>query len=375
LIDLDLKENHVHELHNLQELRSLTTLNLEDNELETFAEDDYEFLWALKYLKLGGNKLAHLDITRYPNIRLLYLDCNRLGSITGLLKAKHLDSLSLREQQHGSTINPRVLYEAFEVRKLFLSGNLLASFQPSVDFLNLQYLELANCGLETLPIEFGQMTSNLRVLNLNFNALRDIKPLLGIIRLKKLHLAGNRLARLRKTTNVLAQFPSLTKVDLRDNPLTLGFYPPISEKRLVIHDGLDDERDLLLTGPFTLPEGDGERDTAYAGRLDMETKMRRRVYEMLMLGGCARLKMLDGLVIDRANVVVRDKVWEELVKAELVFESVVETRASENNAQELEAVPKATEENQDTGENDDLKEECQADLPSDERWQAEDSFA
>jgi len=375
LTDLDLKGNCVREIRNIQELRSLTTLNLEDNDIQTFARENCEVMCTLKYLKLGGNKLEHLDITQCPNIRLLYLDRNRLGRVTGLLKAKHLDSLSLREQQHGFSIDPNFLNEALEVRKLFLSGNLLTTFQPSVNFLNLQYLELANCGLETLPIEFGRMNPNLRVLNLNFNAIHDIKPLLGIVRLKKLHLAGNRLARLRKTTNVLTQFSSLTTVDLRNNPLTLGFYPPPSEKRVVIHDGADDERDVSLTNTFTLPGVDRESDTTYAGRLDMETRMRRRVFEMLVLGGCVRLKMLDGLLVDRASVVVRDKVWQELVKTELVYESVDEVQATDIEAHHSEPAVESGEQNQEGGENEDPKGNCHTNPASEDRWQAEDSFA
>lgn len=375
LTDLDLKGNCVRDIRNLQELRSLTTLNLEENDIQTFARENCEVMLTLKYLKMGGNKLEHLDITQYPNIRLLYLDRNRLGRVTGLLKAKHLDSLSLREQQHGFGIDQDFLNEAFEVRKLFLSGNLLTTFQPSVDFLNLQYLELANCGLETLPIEFGQMTPNLRVLNLNFNAIRDIKSLLGIVRLKKLHLAGNRLARLRKTTNVLAQFSSLTKVDLRNNPLTVGFYPPPSEKRMVIHDGLDDERDVLLTDPFTLPEGERESDAAYAGRLDMETRMRRRMYEILVLGGCVRLKMLDGLLVDRASVMIRDNVWEELVKAELVYESLDGFQGADFDTPASEPAAESGEQNQERVESEDPQGDSKSDPVSEERWQAEDSFA
>jgi hypothetical protein len=375
LTDFDLKGNCIREIRNLQELRSLTTLNLEDNDIQTFARENSEVMWALKYLKLGGNKLEHLDVTQYPNIRLLYLDRNRLRRVTSLLKAKHLDSLSLREQQHTSSIDQEFLNEALEVRKLFLSGNLLTTFQPSVDFPNLQYLELANCGLETLPIEFGQMTPNLRVLNLNFNAIHEIKPLLGIVRLKKLYLAGNRLARLRKTTNVLAQFSSLTKVDLRSNPLTLGFYPPPSEKRMVIHNGLEDERDVLLMDPFTLPEGDRESDAAYAGRLDIETRMRRRVYEMLVLGGCVRLKMLDGLRVDRTSVVIRDKVWEDLVKAELIYESVDEMQRTDIEAHASEPVPESGEQNQERVEIEDQQGDGHPDPESEERWQAEDSFA
>jgi protein NUD1 len=375
LTDLDLKGNCLQEIRNLQELRSLTTLNLEDNDIQLFSSDNCQTMWALKYLKLGGNKLEHLDVTQYPNIRLLYLDRNRLGRVSGLQRAKHLDSLSLREQQLDANIDQSFLNEALEVRKLFLSGNLFTRFQASTDFLNLQYLELANCGLETLPIGFGRMTPNLRVLNLNFNAIRDIKPLLGIVRLKKLHLAGNRLTRLRKTSNVLAQFSSLTKVDLRNNPLTLGFYPPPLEKRLVIHNGIDDEPDILLTDPFTLPDGDQESDAAYAGRLDMETRMRRRVYEMLVMGGCVRLKMLDGLLTNGINVAVKDVVWDELVKVELIFQSINDAQGSTIEAHTCEAVVEGAEEDQEGVLNGDPQVDRHSEFALEEQWQAEDSFA
>jgi hypothetical protein len=375
LIELDLKGNSVREVRNLQELRSLTTLNLEENDLGSFPAGNCDALFALKYLKLGGNNLEELDVSGYPNLRLLYLDRNRLQRVTGLHKTKHLDSLSLREQQDGSLIDPAFLNEAFEVRKLFLSGNLLTTFAPTVDFLNLQYLELANCGLEMLPMRFGQMVSNVRVLNLNFNALRDIKPLLGIVRLKRLHLAGNRLARLRKTTNVLAQFPHLTKADLRNNPLTLGFYPPTSEKRLIVHDAVDDSNEFLVIDPFTLQDADREKDNAYAGRLDMETKMRRRVFEMLMLGGCARLKMLDGLVVDRLGLGARDRVWEELVKAGLIYDSITEICGHGHKAQTSETVAQSGVNVVESMKDEHIRKEAPLEVLHDERWPAEDSFA
>jgi Leucine-rich repeat (LRR) protein len=372
LTELDLKGNCIRRVRGLCELRSLTTLNLEDNDMDAFPKENIEALWALKYLKLGGNKLEDLDVTGYPNLRLLYLDRNRLRRVTGLHQVRHLDSLSLREQQDGARIDPEFLDEAFEVRKLFLSGNLLTTFSPSVDFLNLQYLELANCGLETLPEELGQMISNVRVLNLNFNALEDIKPLLGIVRLKKLHLAGNRLARIRRTTNVLAYFSSLTRVDLRNNPLTLGFYPPVSEKRLVLHDILDAENEMLPFDPFTLEDGDRDRDAAYAGRLDMGTKMRRRVFEILMLGGSTRLKMLDGLAVDRAAMAIKDKVWEELVKAGIIYDDVADMPVPELESQTSKA---NTENEAEIRLNERVKEVAHEEAPAEERWPAEDSFA
>ncbi|KFY14082.1 hypothetical protein V492_02862 [Pseudogymnoascus sp. VKM F-4246] len=381
LVDLDLKGNKLQAIAGLEDLRSLATLHLEDNCLDTFNEGSNHTYHGLKYLKLSGNNLQQVDVSNYPNIRLLYLDRNRLGKVTGLLKAKHIDSLSMREQRE-SVIDMSFLDQCFEVRKLFLSGNLLPNFAPRVDFLNLQYLELANCGLESLPVEFGQMMCNVRVLNLNFNALHDLKPLLGIVRLKRLHISGNRLTRLRKTTGVLSQFSSLANVDIRNNPVTLGFYPPVTETRVALLQRSEDDGEVAVEDPFTLLDGDEAKDKAYAGRLDMETRMRRRVYEMLMVGGCRRLKMLDGLPANTEVAETKDAVWDELVKIGLVQNAV-----GQIEAQEAEAVPQTQDGEEKGGDVDPVEDEVvekkeeqvvageKKEEERESQWPAEDSFA
>ncbi|OBT91076.1 hypothetical protein VE02_00053 [Pseudogymnoascus sp. 03VT05] len=380
LMDLDLKGNKLQAITGLEDLRSLATLHLEDNCLVTFNEGSSHTYHGLKYLKLSGNNLQQIDVSHYPNIRLLYLDRNRLGKVTGLLKAKHIDSLSMREQRE-SVIDMSFLDQCFEVRKLFLSGNLLPNFAPRVDFLNLQYLELANCGLESLPAEFGQMMCNVRVLNLNFNALHDLKPLLGIVRLKRLHISGNRLTRLRKTTGVLSQFSSLSNVDIRNNPVTLGFYPPVTETRVALLQRAEDDGEVAVEDPFTLLDADETKDKAYAGRLDMETRMRRRVYEMLMVGGCQRLKMLDGLPANIQVADVKDAVWDELVKIGLVQNTVGQIEAPA-----AEMAPQTQDEEQKGGDVDPVQDEVakkkeehvveeKKEEERESQWPAEDSFA
>ncbi|KFY73176.1 hypothetical protein V499_06724 [Pseudogymnoascus sp. VKM F-103] len=380
LMDLDLKGNKLKAIAGLEDLRSLATLHLEDNCLETFNEGSNHTYHGLKYLKLSGNNLQQIDVSHYPNIRLLYLDRNRLGKVTGLLKAKHIDSLSMREQRE-SVIDMSFLDQCFEVRKLFLSGNLLPNFAPRVDFLNLQYLELANCGLESLPAEFGQMMCNVRVLNLNFNALHDLKPLLGIVRLKRLHISGNRLTRLRKTTGVLSQFSSLSNVDIRNNPVTLGFYPPVTETRVALLQRAEEDAEVAVEDPFTLLDADETKDKAYAGRLDMETRMRRRVYEMLMVGGCQRLKMLDGLPANTEIANVKDVVWDELVKIGLVQNTVgqIEAPAAEMAPQTQDEELKGGDVDPVQDEVVEKKEEQVLEAKKEEeresQWPAEDSFA
>ncbi|KAI9054563.1 hypothetical protein LZ554_001718 [Drepanopeziza brunnea f. sp. 'monogermtubi'] len=358
LTDLDLKGNQVCTLRGLQELRSLATLNLEDNSLCDISMDAAQTMSTLKYLKLSGNNLEAIDVSLFPNLRLLYLDRNRLGTVSGLLKTKYLDSLSMREQQEGAVINPSFISEAFEIRKLFLSGNYLGSFEPQADFLNLQYLELANCGLETLPVDFGQVFTNVRVLNLNFNALKDIKPLIGIQRLKKLFLAGNRLVRLRSTACVLAQFPGITTADLRNNPLTQGFYPPIIESRMV---GLHNDEEKAAVEPFTLGKADREKDVRYVACLDMDTRMLRRTFEVMVLSSCLRMRVLDGLDVERAL----------LTRKDMVFDALVEVGIFEYDPNQSHSEDQVEEASEDTVTPDPKTEP----IPPSPVWQAEDSFA
>jgi len=102
-----------------------------------------------------------------------------------------------------------------ETRKLYFSGNAIRTLQFKTDFPNLQYLELASAQLTSLPANFGSLMSNVRVINLNYNAISDLTPLAGILRLKKLFLVGNRIRSLRKLADIMLQLPGLQELDLR----------------------------------------------------------------------------------------------------------------------------------------------------------------
>jgi hypothetical protein len=152
---------------------------------------------------------------------------------------------------------------------------------------------------------------NLRVLNVNFNALSDLSPLQYIPRLKRVLAAGNRLVSAIEAVQVLSGFPHLQTVDLRDNPITQGFYNPI---RVVVH---GDEMDMV-TDSFTLPDQDAEADSRYSSRLDLETRMKRRIYDSIFVDSCERLKVLDGLVAKKDIGRLKDAVWVALAARELV---------------------------------------------------------
>ncbi|CAM1510569.1 Fc.00g009040.m01.CDS01 [Cosmosporella sp. VM-42] len=349
LTELDLEGNRITSVRGLERLPLLSKLRLGKNRLQNFTVKT--IIKTLRQLDLGDNELTSLDISNLPSLHSLHADRNRIADITGFGRARRLDSLSLREQRGEQPLDLNFLAKAYEIRKLFLSGNYLGVFEPKVDFLNLQLLELANCGLQYLPENLGQLTPNLRTLNINFNAIGDLSPLQFIPRMKKLLVAGNRLADSTSVTELLTDFPHLTQVDLRDNPVTIGFYAPLQVLVSVCHIGFVD--------PFSLPEADGERDEMFASRLDEATKLRRRLHQIVFAASCKRLRMLDGLPIQRQKVLSKDGLYQTLVAEGLLPD---ETLIGEDDSSQKV-----------------MRHEPKVQHPIDSirssRWNAEDSFA
>lgn len=310
LTELDLANNRITAVKNMGSLTSLSKLNLAKNHLRTFDIDSS--LKTLRQLDLSDNELISLNLANLPNLHTLHVDRNRIQELAGFSRARRLDSLSLREQRGKVALNLSFLTSACEVRKLFLSGNYLGTFSPRVDLLNLQLLELANCGLQNLPENLGQLMPNLRTLNLNYNAVSDLSPLRFIPRLKKLLVSGNRLMDSTSVTELLTDFPHLARLDLRDNPITQGFYPPV---QVLVSKETPGGAD-----PFAYPDADAERDSTFASRLDEATKLRRRLHEVVFVASCKRLRMLDGLPIRRKSALARDSVLETLIAEGLVPE-------------------------------------------------------
>lgn len=359
LASLDLEGNKIRSVRSLHELSSLTHLNLKDNQLVNFGCDQS---LPLKHLIISDNKLRRLDLSTMPRLHLLYADRNKLTLVDGLSRVPHLDNLSLREQGGSKPLDMSFLESAYEVRKLFLSGNRLELFTPPRDYLNLQLLDLANCGLQRLPDDLGEMMPNLRVLNLNFNGLPEVSGIVGIPRLKRLLLAGNRLADLKPLLKVLGQFPWLVEVDLRDNLITQGFYPPF---HMIRREELAGPGDI-----FRLPDADAGRDARFRGRLDMDTRIGRRVYERKFVRACKQLQKLDGLPVNRRIRHLKDTVWKTMVLRGMLLKPDGQPfDLSQYEIEDEEGATSYMSEDQDEG-----KSKIKS-IDESPRWGAEDSFA
>ncbi|KAJ8106459.1 hypothetical protein OPT61_g9523 [Boeremia exigua] len=332
LTDLDLRKNRLLEVRNVHRLSQLQHLNLgacpltlartrltsiDDNELDEFPLSDVSFepCKHLRSIRLCRNGMVTLDVNgHFPKLESLYIDSNSLVHVNGLEHLRRLRTFSAREQSLGTDADAEAcvgnLVRNTDVHNLYISLNPAYTLGITQHLLNLQRLELASMGLKELPNDFGQLTPNIRSINLNFNSIQDLRPLLNIKRLSELLLAGNKVERLRQNVMVLGKFSSLAKLDWRDNPVTLRFYASASENRVMsLRRNPDDEQ---LTDRFTLPRGDAEADEQHQTRLDYETRIRRRVTEMMLANLCRNLRELDGLPFDKARVLVKDDVWERL---------------------------------------------------------------
>ncbi|KAF7617684.1 hypothetical protein AFLA_006598 [Aspergillus flavus NRRL3357] len=351
LEELDLSHNQLMSIQNIESLSALSNLDLSFNQLARVAPSAP--MPYLSSLRLSSNQLHSLDVTAFPSLTLLYLDHNYLFTVSGLEHCAGLDVFSAREQMNTGDHNGGFfdvdLGLVKDVRKVFLSCNKLSlqCLSPSNPLSGLQLLDVASCSIQSLPADFALSFPNIRVLNLNFNSLAGINELAGLNCLSRLTIASNCIVRLRRLCQVLSRIgrtnknkvSTLQKVDVRGNPLTVRFYPPAvtgsgrvgdtknlkvedepsqrdqagldiqsvlaefghaeNSERSIIHDQDEEpiaEKDIEINDPYTLPPADPQADQKYLSHLDEPTRLRRRVFELMLYAGTGgSLKFLDGL--------------------------------------------------------------------------------
>ncbi|CRG83870.1 Septation initiation network scaffold protein cdc11 [Talaromyces islandicus] len=376
LSEIDVSDNQITAIRNLEYLPALETLNVSANELKKLPT--VVPINTLRTLRASKNRFNYFDAAMFPHLKLLYLDDNYLSSVSGLSKCSSLEILSVREQfagtlhESGSPLDIDIAHLT-DIRKLYLSSNRLSerTLSPSSPVLGLQLLDIASCGLQAIPPRFGKLFPNLRVLNLNFNSVSELDNIAGMSGLNRLTVAENRVSRLRTLCQVLSRIgrsahhgdSPLRNIDLRGNPLTIGFYPPpvsgsgradthlklleirrreiemrksriqadagslittsgdgddnaVAVERKNSKDVIETRTEIEIDDPYTIPPADATADQKHRSHLHESTKKRRMMLELLMYattGGS--LKMLDGLELrpiledEKAGI---DKLWAQL---------------------------------------------------------------
>ena len=114
---------------------------------------------------------------------------------------------------------PHEISRFTQLVEIFLYDNKLTEFPPELCLLSsLQWLQLNKNRLRTLPSDFGQLATNLNMLNLNDNQLQELPPAIGqLTALVTLDVKGNRLQTLPAEIFGLTQ---LRLLNLAENRLT-----------------------------------------------------------------------------------------------------------------------------------------------------------
>ena len=309
---LDLSKNQIGDIKNLNCLPALEDLNVSHNILSGFSSAAANEDLAVRKLHISHNNLEVIGLKHMPALQHLGLDANKIKDIRGLSSAYHLDFLSLREQRVRSDIVELVLTTPNECRHIRLSSNSVVggSFGlPAMPQNNLRELEIAACGISELPERFGMYFPNCRCLNMNFNAIREIAPLRKMVHLDTLLLAKNRVQRLRRTCLVMSRLPSLKQIDLRDNPLTVGFYNPIPASAAKVDS---------CEARYHLPVRSEAEEITWMKVLDEVTGLKRRTIELLLAEYCPKLVQLDGLALQRGRFNSEDETWNKLTSKKVL---------------------------------------------------------
>ena len=304
---LDIGSNRLRSLRNLHHLTALEDLGVSQNELRSLQDADHQ-LPALEHINAANNLFEAFALAPYPALKKLDLDHNKLQTVSDLESAYDLESISLRGQRRVSDLVTNILSTPNECRRICLSSNLVPGgcFKlPQLPQHNLRELEISGCGISELSPGFGELFPNCQELHLSFNGISDIGSLRRMRKLRRLSIGRNRIKRLRKTCLVLSRLRGLRDLDLRDNPLTLGFYP----QQHAASDG-----DIRPEHFYNMLRRDASKDEDWWGLLDETTKLKRRAMELLLADMCSNLRDLDGAVFGADAEHREDQTWNSLTE-------------------------------------------------------------
>ena len=183
------------------------------NQLEIKSVPDVIYRFTeMQELNLSGNELtsAHIDLTRLPKLRHIWLNANQLTDTSlHFPKNKTLKILNVQGNRFANV--PQAIRNCKKLTSLWLGYNKLTQInQNSFKGLRrLQDLNLYSCDLKELPKGISRLR-RLEVLDLYYNELNTLPRSLGRMkRLQQLALSNNQLNQMPATLGKLKRLHSL----------------------------------------------------------------------------------------------------------------------------------------------------------------------
>ncbi|WVQ62215.1 uncharacterized protein L199_000354 [Kwoniella botswanensis] len=301
---INLANNRIRNVRDLHKLSSAASINFDGNQLEHL--EPSRPMTSVRVLRFSENNIDHFDLSLFPKVRTLYADGNKLTHLSRSSSSSsngRLENLSLRNQR--LTIPLKLVYKDLEnIKRLYLSGNSLSDGffpSPSSPLYALVYLEIAACQLTEWP-NFSKLLPNLKVLNMNYNYLKNLNGVKGLRGLRKLTLVGGRLGSEESNNKGILEglkgLDSLEEVDFRMNPSTLSYYFPLllPSSSSTPQSALDPSSSKGLVGaPASIWQS---YDSRFRKNLPDEWYSKRLVYRGLVMSTCPNLRRLDGIQIE-----------------------------------------------------------------------------
>lgn len=195
---LDLSENALQRLRGLDNVKSLTMLDVRGNKLAGPALVDIASLSSLKVLNASSNRIKDVPASalRAQSSSLLacVLNDNKISDITPLTNLTACNSLILSNNRISSL--PATISKMKELTKLGLAHNSTLSTLPAelAGLKKLAELRLNDCSFAAVPAASIGSIPSLRMLDLGNNKIDDlalVAPLADLPRLSQLTLRGN----------------------------------------------------------------------------------------------------------------------------------------------------------------------------------------
>ncbi|KAL6461475.1 hypothetical protein MHYP_G00296190 [Metynnis hypsauchen] len=199
-------------------------------EMQTFRKSPYRLLVTMltsngyhrgkKEEDFAGQKLRSLPpalLTKGQDAVKADLQRNRLRQVTGISRLSNLTELNL--SRNDLVEFPLEIRQLRSLGKLYMNQNNIRNIPegilPSLE--RLQFLKMSTNRLLRLPSDIN-MCQSLTYLNLSNNSLKDLQPLVGLLRLKELYVEKNQLAELPRA---LFQSQALAVFKANGNPLRM----------------------------------------------------------------------------------------------------------------------------------------------------------
>lgn len=216
LKELTLSQTRVRSLEPLLSLVNLESLSIEGLDLTSLR--GIHRSTGLRHLWAAGNRFRSLtDLKQMKELFALDLRGSPLRSVAEVAGMTRLQVLNLSSTGiSGGRALTSLLQPLQELRELYLHENAIKSLEGLSGFAHLVSLGLEDNRLFELPLlDSGRLFSSLRYLYLSGNRISGVGFLLGLRKLRVLHLARNRV----KSLTPLSDLPELIYVNAVGNPL------------------------------------------------------------------------------------------------------------------------------------------------------------